>query len=349
MLEFPKDKDKLDPDNLENGENPDFLGKEQEISDDPFPPEFYEGFYKDEDGIWRLIPDPPKGVGSFTFTPEQEELAEKILNGLSPEQLQGIKEKIRDVYKEGIAHTAIGDHNLSIHSKSLNERLSSVFRLGVINGNWLMKIFERRGESLGRTQQKLAKRVRGNVYFNIVGKSVLREHDGKWAHNRSEVGPFVYLEGNESSAAVIFDLGKYRSAREKDYLDYLKNPEEFENRRGWLMPSESDSYTYSGSRKQFVSNLKEKGIPLDENGLPKASSEYGYAIKNMIPASFFLGLVLYSQDGDYKEFLKKTLICMALNTTPEKFIPVYDFRGNILWPEQKTHEQIVQEFRDKER
>lgn len=284
------------------------------------------------------------------LTPENPE--QKIEKELSPEVVEKIMAKVQDINREGTAYTIMGDIGVNAVNMPLIERLKSVFKMGVLNKNWFFYEKEKEGGAIDLVEKEdIAKyKRRGEVYFNIVGRSAmsLPEVVGDTVQSPPE-----YPDKNEikhtfttNTVALIFDLEKYEPELKREYMAAKKMAESEHFKPDvnsvWGKPKKSRSYTYNGPL-EYLARMIKQGI-VTNNGLPKAGAEYGYTLQHRIPPRFFKGLVLKPEDDNY--YLDK-LLRGARETMQEAYkgkenllIPIYDVNGNLLWPKQMSYEEV---------
>jgi hypothetical protein len=274
-------------------------------------------------------------------------------NIITPEVLETVFNKVQDIKEEGTAFLALGSNDTSGVGEgiSLEQRLELVLKTGVLNPNLLGAILKNEGKGeegeVIHVEGEPDLKKRGNIYFNIIGKSAKWNYDTeKWEEVKIENDGYLSdMKDEVDNIALIFDLDKFRSEREVDYKEFLESPEIFNEKRegwNWKNPPKSRAYTYNARMGSFNRALDTE-IPFTSEGLPMADAGFGYVLANRIPPRFFKGLVLRPQEGNSSDILvKKVIEAMSLNSKPENLVPVYDIKGNLLWPKQLSHDEIIE-------
>jgi len=261
---------------------------------------------------------------------------------LSAEQLELVLHKAEDINREGTAFTSITHSTVSENpEQNLLTRFESVIQKGVLNSNWL--------ESLSNSDQQaisINEKRRGEIYFNILGKVVDPYKDYSVI---TKIGDCAYISNADEAIAIVFSLENYRSELEDNHLlgkRELLNDPEMKNNGTYIKPSGSRRYSYNGSLKSwlwrathrsYVRNVLPEKTGLD---LPRADFEYGFALSHRIAPRLFRGFVIKTRSNDHKLLTDMVRLIMN-NSKPEDYVPIYDLDGNMIWPREISHNEII--------
>lgn len=223
-------------------------------------------------------------------------------------------------------------------------------------------------EGLDKFRENKKDNLPNTVFFNIVGRGakvqISLEIDPRTRRpNPNEYKDIPLNDTYEKSAwiidpynptraekepytlTVIFDLNKYKSECE-DFIKNVKNlsKEDPAYDATHQKPSKYRAFTYNSSPKQ-IENIA-SSVPLTLDGLPKTDVSYGFTVLNRVPPKFFKGLVLHTLDDVDKQEQNINLVVKKMieeySSKPELILPIYDVKGNLLWPEKLTHDQILE-------
>lgn len=252
------------------------------------------------------------------------------------EVIKEILNKVTDINQEGTAYTLITENSATSTSLTRQERLVSVFERGVLNANWLKEDLDKISLShkvhTGTPVDEVHKNRRGDVFFNIVGRTS-SAYAGTQFFGEPEVelpdqneishvlGDF---SGPANKIAIIFDLNQYHPTYKEDERDTKSDNFISENRK-----PKSRTYT-----NQHFSKI------LDKEGFPKAGYDYGHLLAHRIPPRFFKGVIIADLDGKLENTINELL--KVMKESPSGLLPIYDDKGNLLWPKKIAHEEIVE-------
>jgi len=278
---------------------------------------------------------------------------------LSPEVIEMVMEKAKDIREDGIAFTTITGR--SQHEMNEQEQLRSILEHGLLGG------------PIGSTRvkekwtQELKKRGRGNkaapVFFNISGRSLNSYPDTPRSLRYLRPGDRSQYGG----ITILFDLTRFKEVGmplEKDYgegEDRL-NPADSPGYEAVLKP-----YTFwvtqpGGSQIWMEKEFRKIGIPEEDiqeawqpgsealkalskkypgsitpEGLIQPDGEYGFVLSYRIAPKLFEGFVVKTDEE--KETIKEAML-NSYKEHPELLVPVYNNSGDVVWPKKLSHREI---------
>lgn len=271
---------------------------------------------------------------------EAEKLAQKVKSGeassyadaekklddleseLSPEAIEKIMEKVRDIYAYGTAYTSIPGE------KQDNEegKLESILRNGLIGKDWTNK--DKRRKPISPEQWRKDVRERLNpVHFNIVGRTLAYNYldqgkkyiDETLKEFREETEPgkagkpFPRMRGINNvwrPPYIVFDISSFRE------LDTLFNED---NQKG-------SSRTYRINAPQ-----DEVDTTPDSDNKMGVGAEFGFQLHHRLPPRLITGVVVYNDNPAEIEKIVETM--KTVFSDPKKMIPIYSLEGSRgLWP-----------------
>ncbi|MCX6713536.1 MAG: hypothetical protein NTV48_00315 [Candidatus Vogelbacteria bacterium] len=252
---------------------------------------------------------------------------------LTPEILEKIMSKVQDINELGIAYHSLHTGGIGTPVKeSDDEKLASVLRsgiLGVTSHGYEISRKERKKKSATEIHADfIRKGEKPNVFFNIVGR--LGEQSDYITMRMNS-----YMFGGKGSGAIIiiFDLSTFKEV----ISDYEVSLSELAY-SNW-------THSLHSSREGEIGDY--------------SAPDYGFRLSSRVPPELFKGIVIVLSDGllrdgsvgsNLQKKLSKVLESLfeADKDNPEDLLPVYDIDGNLLWPELKTHNQIMEELKQKE-
>ncbi|OGY30868.1 MAG: hypothetical protein A2805_03660 [Candidatus Andersenbacteria bacterium RIFCSPHIGHO2_01_FULL_46_36] len=256
---------------------------------------------------------------------------------LSPEVLEKVMEKVRDIDKPGI-----GYHEL----QGKKENLESIFRDGLLGTDFLVedRVGRKSVKEQGREDwKKNAREHNAVVFFNITGTvESSRSKD-------LEIAQSYYVEPSfKNSTVILFDIGKF-----KENETTLKRFSTGDRPR--VIP-ESKTYQRDSYNKDF-------GV----------DTEYGFILHYRVAPRFFEGVAIKlsrplnereiqegiwkgktefnlrnnagAEDRDQRKLLQEaeriaTLMQKVNKDKGRSLVPIYDVHGNLLWPKQMSYEEV---------
>jgi len=316
---------------------------------------------------------PPIEESPQTLLTEQMGKAEKesFEEELSPEVIEKIMEKVRDIDTKGLAY-----HVLFQREKHLKSVLSSGILGQELGGN----------ERKDVTKEWWVKSIRERkkfVHFNIIGRARkdlddpdIDDYRRQKYSEKTEIGKSYHLK--YGGIAFIFDISDYQEL----------SPE--------FRPGKGVSRTFRSQDPYFYSHRGEEGRTTQE-GLSIPQSEYGFVLSYRVPPRLFKGIVLnaeryltedevkneveYSRKA-YEKYTKPTKGPFDEEKTKQRIIerrvrdknyepqqvhqivgilkevyqekkyhplPIYDVYGNLLWPQKISYEDVKKLVAEREK
>ncbi len=135
--------------------------------------------------------------------------------------------------------------------------------------------------------------------------------------------------------AVVFDLSGFIELPAK-YMDTYNGKESIS---GYEDPLPIGTFAYRGP-KNYVS------VVPNSKGDLCVGSEYGFSLSSRIPPRKFKAIIVDYWGEQKLDLLIKDMVDINKDK-PELLVPIYNTRGDLLWPEKKFYEQIVEELKEK--
>jgi len=257
---------------------------------------------------------------------------------LTPEIKQIIMQKLKDIDADGTAFTSLSfapykDQN------AIQERFGNVVEMGLLGTNGLG------GDDLSKEEfvKDWYKTVRTNpvshseVYFNIVGRveGIKRKNQIKNVH-------MITTDG----VGLLMDISGLRELPQGKYNKYKNSQEKFK---------------YKASRT-FSADRRNQGIGYYAQTMgdwfrkPELGSRLGFKVPAFtgfvtpyrIAPRFLQGAVVNSTDQEVINNYRDIMIAKDQDK-PERLMPIYNTDGDLLWPEQMSHEEIKQQLNDRKK
>jgi len=256
----------------------------------------------------------------YESMPKRQESTE-----LSEEERELVLAKVQDINEEGTAFTVVG----GIEKKNFAENcdsLKDIFKDGLLGAKrqegesrkdaWVRGIKERKTNETSKEQN--------SVWFNILGKT-LNAQNKEILRNINESS---YAK-KPKSLSLIFDTSRFKQVDDND-------------------------------KRYLAPNTYEKALSDEE--LPE--DDFGYTLAYRVPPRLFKGLVIniWPEEVDFDQLpaAKKDIIYKnagiselakimkdAAGDKKENLVPIYDNKGNLWWPEKKSHKEIVNNLNNK--
>jgi len=305
-----------------------------------FRPQQESGSLKPEGG------DIQKPEGTVAGDPKETSEQTQADFVLTPEIEEMVMEKVRNIRERGLGYSAVMglDYN----------NFENIFRKGLLakqikcsdpeyhvnlDGSSLKK-----GKEGLKEIRKFKGAKKGNqIYFNITG----RESWGGIADSE-------YARAESTSIFILFDISHSQETRPADDSkkpSYPIEEGEMQKRnvfwaRNWRSRgSEQESWTVLfGDLMPGDPRIKEsprykelvESGSIGEDGLPKNETEWGFAIPGRVSPRFFVGIILKC---DALEDVRATET-VANRDNPDLLVPIYNLRGDLLWPKQMSYEDV---------
>lgn len=92
------------------------------------------------------------------------------------------------------------------------------------------------------------------------------------------------------------------------------------------------------------------GVGFDEEGMPRPLQEYGFVFFPRVPVRFIKGIVIKATSESDKVRMREIieLVVQASKHNPHMLIPVYNAEGDLLWPQEISHDEIVKIRKEKD-
>lgn len=279
------------------------------------------------------------GVNSIDLTTQKSDL-ENTEFKLTPEIKEKIMDKLKDIDAYGTAFSSVSFLSGHIFS-GMRERFQDILKYGFLGtqGGGGDKDIDRRLKDWYR-HARARNSFYSAVWFNIVGR--MRDVPGKNQIDKSKTIP-------PDGIAVVFDINHFKEL-EPDQLNHLHWDENNRPKEHILdtfsssmdMGGRGTEFLISRIRDRIVKNNSEKGNKYTY----KNSPAQGFQIPFRIPPNLFQGVVVNALEPETMSAYIKTMI-EAEKERPERLLPVYNTKGDLLWPEQMTHEKIKHLIADK--
>ena len=268
-------------------------------------------------------------TSSYMSYEEAEKINDQELY-LSPEAKKVVMAKVQDLGRPGIAFRVIGSNGYAISGDierqvAFADCLVSGFKGSPLpkRDNQGIEVFE--NEEWSKNARKEHNAV---VHFNITGRQILhREKNG--VGKKVDIPPQEEISCSDwfNGLAITFDISKFKEE------EALINKESFEQK----------NHTYranfpSGFDKKL---LKSHGyLRYDEQGRIIPIAEYGFVASFRVAPRFFTGIVIHllPEESEIEEIIK--IMLRADKEKPDLLLPIYDAKGNLLWPQKMSYEKV---------
>lgn len=257
---------------------------------------------------------PPQNADASESTPaDKAEIDRDIQNiekELSQEATNEIMDKVQDINSEGTAFSVFNN----IREKNDRKQTENIFRFGLIaDSQDLLEDYYSGEKHLDKKtiSNFLRDKRKCPVFFNIVGRG----------YDFNNLNESTWMKG-ERSIAVIFDISSFHESEEPICGAWDKN----------LTDLKFKEYAID-------IGLDGRGAKFEDNKI-KTSSGHGFVTALRISPRFFKGIVTKNNSIDgIKELLSG--IYNAKKENLIKFlIPIYNDRGDLLWPKQMRYEEL---------
>ena len=301
------------------------------------------------------------------------ESSEKLdFSELTGEQLESVIRKVQDINRPGIAFSAI--------SLSETADLKNIFRAGLLGDSGERKSEDQfRPITPASWAASTRKRRDTALYVNITGRGWRpnqKDPDCEIAQTSKRMGEFI----GATPVVVLFDIKPYRelsvtgeSLATGPVHTFIADDPRLRREWEWLSPEEKERRFTTGKQKQLIPSseygfkLFHRIAPRDFLGivikpyrkltmeqLSEWAAEYDIHLEDeegLITLLKDNETLLFQTIGDKLEDNSpegsKTqagsviLAMMQENLKrPELNVPIYDRRGNLIWPKQMSHEEV---------
>lgn len=307
---------------------------------------------------------------------EEAESSDVLEIILEPETKEKVVKKIKDINENGTAFSVVDsdlNHLIASFDKT-KSKFNSIIRHGLVGVS-----YERQNGKFG-TKNSATEYVNDlrsgsspEVFFSIVGRQPLSGGPGstsedKGSFNEDKVRYSGYVWSNligENPVAFAFDLSRYEEQAHArnglKHLEYIKHQwDERPNvdNRGERAEGFEYGFVLSGRvPPRFFTgiilkpNFREELVsdPVLLEGLSKT---YGNEAKDSNGKIWHKRLDFSFKDGKYyykkidKEDTRRKVSILAKEMlsnigTTDNIVPIYDFYGNVWWPEEISYEDVL--------
>ncbi len=295
-----------------------------------------------------------KSEPQFESQPEQElekepeikipEDIEKLEEELSPEIIEKIMEKVQDIAKPEVGYHVI--QNVDNHTQP--ELLKQILKDGLLGADFFSDAMRSKAASK-EDWAKSIKQRNAVIFFNITGRGSERFY---LKGDETEIAKSNYVDvANQGKVIVLFNLEKF-----KEEESTLKKRNE--GGRPRLIKKNN---TYQGDHFDKITDYSEDGV----------DTEYGFILRQRVAPRFFTGIVIkltrpltqweiqkgiqegkrefdlihnYGAENINALVPEAQRIANVMQKTDkgkeELLVPIYDIRGNLLWPKKMYREEV---------
>lgn len=241
---------------------------------------------------------------------EQKADGQNLESELTPEQIEKIMEKVRDIYAYGTAYTSITGARGGYDRNK--EKMESMLKYGLIGKDMRKNWEDRRIFSPERWREDVRERL-NPVHFNIVGRTLAYRYGGKSigevikSFKESEPGkagePFPRMRGFNGEYTppyFVFDISSFKE------MDMLFNDR-----------------SQKGLSRAYRINAPKEEVDMtpDSHNKIGVGAEYGFQLNHRLPPRLITGIVISYEDKSKIEEIVKTM--KTAFPDPEKMIPIY--------------------------
>ncbi len=241
--------------------------------------------------------------------------------------------KVEDINRNGIAYSSVDFDWHEAKTESGLESLKLIFREGLRGMTTLphLDIFYKNLKESTKNKEEWVKLIKAKhplgVFFNIVGKAsdIKKGEDGLFHRRNKETGDWDDFEPqpteigsspyvSKDSITILFDTSSLNESQ--------TNSNDLENR------GDMETRTF------YSSSLHDDTEP---------DSEYGFVASYRIPPRLFTGIVV---KGEYENRVNEIIETMKMvyGENFERLLPIYDVKGNLIYPQKIDHGDISKSF-----
>ncbi len=284
---------------------------------------------------------------------------------LSPEIIERIMEKVKDINEPGLAYTGITTIN------DLEKNLPSVLADGLIGTR----------EGMAARQKQEEAKQPANTYFNINGRSKNVYHQLANTLPVSDTNKPQLYYGRFSTGVVnvVVDVSAFSEVAPDFYAEYYKNDVGHDPKRH----SKYDGRVSMEKNKYMVTpSPEDPEVVVNDAKSGKVTTSYspgtGFVTPSAVSPEYLRGIVVpevtreatteelkenpdipYRLDESNEAMQKKQawiqniseILQVTYQNEPEKLLPIYDASGNLVWPKQMDYKEVKQliKKRDKDK
>ncbi len=292
--------------------------------------------------------------------PEPEDKPEQEL---SPEAIEKIMEKVQDIFEYGTAYTcALGtDADFREHYLTKDGKFEETLRNGVVGT--ARDIETNVSQQTSEWKKHLKEGHQVTVSFNIMGRSfsygvdplLPATHTGNYKPRNPSIDVPKYLEqlysqekehhmfGNQwfHGLAITFDISDLKELPPKYASGGDHRKRKKEEHEKYITPYPLRTYGIRGPVSETIQTP-------DSRGNLCTTTEYGFSISSRIPPRRFRGLIVKWELQKQLPTLTNVMKSVYKNE-PQSMLPIYDYRGNLIWPKRMSYEEVKQFVAERQR
>lgn len=245
---------------------------------------------------------------------------------LSPEVVEMIMDKVKDIDKKGIAYSSL---SLGAYkTETAKDRFLSALNNGLLGTT---------GGTANREEWIKISKSKPNrlvVHFNITGRTLFRDKETrsliKDRHDPSKTEIANNLWTKQSGAiSLLFDISKFKEDEPHDRSDFHTNK----------------IHTYRAGRDTDYDPKIKHALKNPETGKWDVDPQYGFILSPRVNSRFFQGIVLTRGKEKNDKYLNKIeeiaeIMGDCYKEKQNMLLPIYDENGNLLWPKQMSYEEV---------
>lgn len=297
---------------------------------------------------------------------------------LSPEALDIIMEKIRDINEEDTAFTLISKDYPTAIQENGETKLKNILSQGLIGTREEQSGIDRRkffNPVDKETYIDMINRgLRPEVFFNIIGRS---NYSGGHYPNIRQMIHGGFFEPNAEPMGIIFNLASaYKETYVEKRGDSLKAFTYAPNEDGLPYRKNGSPSLYKNKKGHFI-GFSDTGFKLSPRVAPRNfmgvifcmireitdENEYKAKIERMIKErKIEAGRGFSQKDREQYKYSEETRsqilvkrakqiaeeMISSYSDRPALLIPIYDFNGNLFWPKQMSYEEVKEFVKKRE-
>lgn len=254
----------------------------------------------------------------------QENSSETLEQPFSPEKVEMIMKKVKDINEQGTAFTVFSPFNTNREKDPTIAAQDDVSKLKAVLENGLLGRDQSRKDEVGQivtkeTWKKDVKQRKARVYFNIVGREIA-DHDTERPGHIKKIEEYRFFEWLKGSLAIIFDLSSF-----KEELPGGKLPDSY-----FQVGGEVDEKS-----RKFRVTKDDRWMPgVLDSRIPVSDEDYGFNLSFRVPPRFFTGILFRMYRRLSKEELEEKI--------SKAYSKQVEGRGKILYRTEKEIEQLIE-------
>jgi hypothetical protein len=271
--------------------------------------------------------------------PQNEFLLEEEI---SPETLDIIISKVKpiDAFDTAFHGIESAGYHEQEKKEELSTRLKKIFKEGLLG-------FQRASHgqysdeekwSSERWKKETKQKLDNPIYFKIIRAGYDRKS-------------FESSGGSAGNIQILFDVSSFSERINGNEQLFSKSRYEKDSKRDFPI----HSYTTGGEMQGvYHKDDPKKEMRLygsdvkDLDGLKKEGYYTGHApeylLYSRVAPRFFTGICLKKEEEQHLEVIVKSMV-EAYKDSPELMVPIYNYKGDMLWPQKMTYEEIVERYK----